>query len=369
MRFDRNNLLSADILIVDEVSMVDIQLMAKLLESLPPTCRIILIGDQNQLPSVAAGNFLADMYRLKQDVPVNSYSTEYARLLADLIGHPVGSDTTATAMTDCLCELEQTFRCKPESGIARLARIVHEGNLDDLKELLSQQPHHTESSGLEFNSPLEPDDNVNLVSNFEAYFNLTADAAATTQDIINRFDSFRVLTPLREGPISTASLNSIIERQLSDKGLINTSEDYYIGRPVLINKNDYNLQLFNGDIGVCLDDPNDGLRKVSFLYPDGSFKSILPAKLPSHETCYAMTIHKSQGSEFDRVMILLPDDPTRSNRDLLNRELLYTAITRARVSLSLFASQAQLKDVINKRYIRRSGLTQKLAQYKQLQVM
>jgi exodeoxyribonuclease V alpha subunit len=356
-RFDRNNLLSADILIVDEVSMIDIQLMAKLLESLPPACRIILIGDQNQLPSVEAGNVLADLYRLKQDLQVNSYSKDYAGLLSDLVGSPINSENTATSITDCLCELEQTFRFSPQSGIARLAQAVHEGNLLDE----SSQSIESESAGLEIHSTLDPEGNTNLAGNFKPYFDLVADDAVSTQDKINRFDCCRVLTPLRQGPVSTAGLNSIIEQQLSEMNLISTRQDYYIGRPVLINRNDYNLGLFNGDIGICVDDPIDGLRKVAFLYPDGTEKKLLPARLPPHETCYAMTIHKSQGSEFDHVLIVLPDDPTLAKMDLLNRELLYTAITRARKSLALFASQDQLVDIVSRRYIRRSGLTQKLS--------
>jgi exodeoxyribonuclease V alpha subunit len=343
--------------------MIDIQLMAKLLESLPPSCRIILMGDQNQLPSVEAGNFLADLFRLKQDMQVNSYSTGDSLLLAGLVGHAVSSNDAATPMTDCLCELEQTFRFSPESGIARLAHVVHEGNLADLDELLSLQSNGVGLADLEIHSPLDPESKVNLVSDFSPYFNLVADDTASTQDKINQFDSCRVLTPLRQGPISTAGLNSIIEQQLIDMGLISTKQDYYIGRPVLINRNDYNLKLFNGDIGICLDDPNDGLRKVAFLYPDGTVKRLLPARLPPHETCYAMTIHKSQGSEFNHVTIVLPDDPTLANIELLNRELLYTAITRAKKSLTLFASQARLVDIINHRYIRRSGLTQRLSEY------
>jgi exodeoxyribonuclease V alpha subunit len=361
-RFDSNNRLSTDILIVDEVSMIDIRLMAKLLDSLTPACRVILMGDQNQLPSVEAGNFLADLYRFKQDVPINCYSKACAGLLADLTGHSVESHDAGTSLTDCLVELRQTFRFSPESGIARLARAVHEGNLLDLDELLSSPSYGDGSFDLQLNAPLGSEDIDDLVSHFETYFNLIADETAGAVEKISRFDASRVLTPLRQGPVSTTSLNQVIEQRLITLGLISTAQEYYVGRPVLINRNDYNLMLFNGDIGICLDDPEDGNRKVAFLNPDRSVTWLLPNRLPPHETCYAMTIHKSQGSEFDHVIIVLPEELPRTNMEMLNRELMYTAITRARKSLSLFAGESLLMEIISHRYARGSGLTQRLTE-------
>ena len=125
-------------------------------------------------------------------------------------------------------------------------------------------------------------------------------------------------------------------------------------------RNDYNLQLFNGDTGVCLVDPDDGKLKVCFLDNDGSVRSFLPTRLPPHETCFAMTVHKSQGSEYDHVALVLPEQIDAYNSDLLNRELLYTGITRARERVTMFANEATLLAIAERSCNRISGLRGKL---------
>ena len=162
-----------------------------------------------------------------------------------------------------------------------------------------------------------------------------------------------MLSALRNGPFGVEALNRLCEEALHRQGLVNTRQDWYCGRPVMIVHNDYNLRLFNGDIGITLPDPEDSTRmKVFFLGSDGALRSFAPARLPDHETVYAMTVHKSQGSEFATVVLLLPSD----DLPLLTRELIYTGLTRAKEQVHVLASAQVFIAAVGRRVNRSSGL-------------
>jgi exodeoxyribonuclease V alpha subunit len=169
---------------------------------------------------------------------------------------------------------------------------------------------------------------------------------------------FRILCAHRHGITGAATVNDVTESILRQKGLIRSATDWYAGRPVIINQNDYQLKLFNGDVGVLGErDPTRGDLYAFFAKTDGEIRRIAPSRLPSHETVYAMTVHKSQGSEFDRILVILPDRPS----PVLTRELLYTAVTRAKKKLTIFSSEAIIRTAIQTRIQRTSGLTNQLA--------
>ena len=172
-------------------------------------------------------------------------------------------------------------------------------------------------------------------------------------EVFRIFEDFRILCALREGPYGVAAINLLIESILQKKGLIKSNAGWYPGRPVLITVNDYNLGLFNGDIGIALPDPDaDGDLRVFFLSADGTLRKFHPFRLPEHETVYAMTVHKSQGSEFGKVVLVLPD----RDSPVLTRELIYTGITRAKWGVEIWGTENVFCDAISRCIKRNSGL-------------
>lgn len=186
-----------------------------------------------------------------------------------------------------------------------------------------------------------------LLAGFAPYFAANDPAAA-----LEALGRFRVLCALREGPYGVRRLNELAEEIFEEAGLIRRTGPWYLRRPVIVRRNDYTLRLFNGDTGAILPDAEGGAPRAFFLGTEDELRIVLPARLPEHETAFAMTVHKSQGSEFERVLVILPD------RDvpLVTRELLYTAITRARVGVEIWADEAVLSAAIARRVSRNSGL-------------
>jgi exodeoxyribonuclease V alpha subunit len=177
--------------------------------------------------------------------------------------------------------------------------------------------------------------------------------AETDQERFELLSGFRVLCGLRQGPFGSANLNRLIERALASRGLISPDGLHYHGRPVLINVNDYAVRLFNGDIGLILRDPAEGDLKGFFPGDDGSVRKIALSRLPGHETAFAMTVHKSQGSEFSSVLLVLPPRDSR----VLTRELVYTGVTRARERLCLCMTPEVMAVAVARRTERASGLS------------
>jgi exodeoxyribonuclease V alpha subunit len=357
-RYNRDNPLRVDVLVIDEVSMVDLAMMAKLLTALPDHSRLILIGDQHQLPSVEAGNVLADLSGYG-DGREPGYSKEYGKLLKDLCGFEPGHSPSANPISDSCCELAHGYRFAADSGIARLADEIRRGQSSDLQELLKEIA--TGKVGditlLPVESMLSGAGMDGIIEGYGPFLDSLAADKVGIRGTLDAFDRFRVLAALRESEQGVEDLNKRIESRLQ---LQDDESPHYPGRPILITRNDYNLQLFNGDTGVCLVDPDDGKLKVCFLDNDGSVRSFLPTRLPPHETCFAMTVHKSQGSEYDHVALVLPEQIDAYNSDLLNRELLYTGITRARERVTMFANEATLLAIAERSCNRISGLRGKL---------
>ena len=174
---------------------------------------------------------------------------------------------------------------------------------------------------------------------------------------IDLFNRFRILCAHREGPHGIHYMNLLVEQALRNEGLIHRDGRWYAGRPVMITRNDYNLRLFNGDVGITLPDPKLGNElRVFFPAPDGFMRTFPPLRLPEHETVYAMTVYKSQGSEFDEVLFLMPDRIA----PVLTRELVYTAITRAKEKVEVWGKEDVFRTAVSRRIERISGLREAL---------
>ncbi|EJD6672890.1 exodeoxyribonuclease V subunit alpha [Providencia rettgeri] len=350
-RYNRDNRLSLDILIVDEASMVDLPMMGKLLESLPENAKLIFLGDKDQLASVEAGAVLGDICQFAD----NGYSLERAAQLSEISGYSIDqySSTTGPIIRDSLCLLRKSYRFSADSGIGKLAFAVNAGNVLGVQKLLKQGcfdvHNYVQETADDYAQIL-----LNASENYKDYL-LAVKSKETPAQVLKKFNQYRLLTALREGPFGVVGLNDKLEKLLHRQGLINRPYNllnkHYAGRPIMISRNDSPLGLFNGDIGVILPDENNSLRAY-FQFPDGTIRGIQPNRLPQHETAYVMTVHKSQGSEFAHTALVLP----QVYSPVITRELVYTAITRAKKELSLYGSPKVLRRAIETPTKRRSGL-------------
>jgi len=361
-RHHRDNRLHVDVLIVDEASMIDISLMAKLFDAIAPHTKVILLGDRDQLSSVEAGSVFADICgELSKGA---SYSEATVNWLADQTGFlPQGLSTTyvsgRSVVADGLAFLHKSYRFGQFSGIGALARAVNQGDVAALKSVWQQG---YQDIGLHLQHDNSRQQIVQLsVNGYQAYLKLAA-TVTTKEDIVNvlkTFNQFQLLTPMRAGKFGLEELNLAIETSLNRYSFIALSQGvWYTGRPVMILSNDHSQQLYNGDIGILLPDIDNvqGAGRVYFIMADGHLKSFLPSRLPAHETVYAMTIHKSQGSEFDNVVISMPTHWSA----LLTKELVYTGITRAKKTVDIFSSPKVLQQAMQSKTVRVSGLARAL---------
>lgn len=350
-RHHRGNPLACDALIVDEASMVDLPLMAALFEALPAGARLILLGDRDQLASVDAGAVLGDLCGATEGA---QHSTAFAAAVADLAGDQLPAATRSPApLADNLIFLRRSYRFGEDSGIGRLARAVNRGDVSGALALL-RAPGGEDVRWRPLPSAAALEDTLAPLLLEALRPCLQAHGAA---EALAAFERFRLLTALRRGPWGVEELNRLAEKILARRGLIQPATPFYAGRPILVTGNDYRLGLFNGDIGLIWPDPDSGgALRAFFPQAGGELRKIAPPRLPVHETVFAMTVHKSQGSEFDQVLLVLPE----STAELLSRELLYTALTRARRRVEIWGDEHLVSAVVGRRVERRSGLREAL---------
>lgn len=352
-RYSDKNPLPYDVVIVDEASMVALPLMAKLAVALKHNSRLILIGDRNQLASVEAGAVLGDMCDGdRQEI----FSPEFSDLFADLTctGIPVSKpDELSFPLADSLVILKKNYRFSAESGIGAAGRAVNEGKGENALSIFKDNAF----PDISWHDVPRPDALKKAIKEvvIEGYCPYLK--AGTAAETLKLFDNFRFLCALYQGPYGVVNINSLIEEILSARGLIDQQQRWYRGRPVLITVNDYNMKLFNGDVGITFPDLEEGGNlRVYFPSPDGGVRKVSPLRLPAHETVYAMTIHKSQGSEFDRIHMLLPGNDS----PILTRELIYTGITRAKQKVDIWGDEEIILNAVSRRIERKSGLREAL---------
>ncbi len=311
-RHDANKSLVYDLVVVDEASMVDLALMSKLMDALKPGSRLILLGDKDQLASVESGAVLADL---------------------------------TMALPDHTLELKKSHRF--DETIKRLAVAVNLQQEDVAWQILHE--------GNE-NIAMLDQDLIDYVAAQQTDYLRLIKTGAGFDEIYRAFSRFQVLCSNREGKNSVSDINYLVEQKLFGQNFINLAGLWYSGRPVMVTQNNAALHLYNGDIGICMPDKEqEGKFKVLFQRADGSVKEYLPARLPHCETVFAMTIHKSQGSEFEEVLIILPE----AINPVLTKELLYTAITRAKKTVKLVVDEAVFAGTVRQKVKRVTGLVDK----------
>ena len=332
-RYNSGNPMPYDVVIVDESSMADLALTAKLFEAVPLNSRLMLIGDKDQLASVEAGSVLGDICDTGND---HYYSKKFIGEIQKIYPACVKEAKLVKTkkepvIADSIVTLTRSFRFTGESGIGEISRAIKKGEADKVINILKSDIFEDISLmyGNGYQS-LIPALNMKIIEGYSPYL-----AAESPEESFKLFSNFTVLCALRKGLYGVEHINSLIEDMLFKNKLITGSSKWYNNRPVMIMRNDYNNKLYNGDIGLMLADKKKDKTYFYATTTDGNLRTISPLKLPDHETVYAMTVHKSQGSEFDNVLLLLPDYIS----PVLTRELLYTAVTRARKKIEIWGNE------------------------------
>ena len=365
-RHHRGQPLAVDALVVDEASMLDLSLAVHLLEALPEHARLILLGDKDQLAAVEAGAVFAEISSAagKSDACLQALSgwvnTPWPRLRAAV---PAINDQNP--LSDAVVWFSESHRFSHDSGIGRLAAQIRAGQGAALCQGLAEQGDATVTWRQEGEAHLSTETRQAMLAGFAPYFEVLQSFQGVSEEFLHRlfaaFERFRVLCALRETPRGVRVINALLEKQLRQKVMLNGLDngreagDWLPGRPVIVLRNDAAQKLYNGDIGICLLDER-GVIMVYFPTPEGGFRAVLPLRLPEHESAFALTVHKAQGSEFDEVFLLLPAEFNR----VLTRELLYTGVTRAAQRLTLAGSAPILQAACTNPTRRHSGLLDRM---------
>ncbi|HKU42778.1 MAG TPA: exodeoxyribonuclease V subunit alpha [Polyangiales bacterium] len=319
---ERPRELGADVVLVDESSMVDLTLMARLFDAVPAHARVILLGDKDQLASVEAG-----------------------AVFGDLCGAGAGG----------VVQLTRSYRYAETSGIAALARAIQASDAERAQDILKDPRYSDVSWHPELpEQQLGPELSEAVLRGYEPYLSLVR---ASAEEALRKFDAFRVLCAHRRGPRGVEVINRQIAQLLYERDFLERPDGPCPGWPLLVTQNDYRNRLWNGDVGLVARDPEAaGGACAWFTTPEGGLRRLGIGRLPPHESAFALSVHKSQGSEVDDVAVVLPAEASA----VVTRELLYTAVTRARRSVQVFASAAVLEAAVRVRVERSSGLIELL---------
>jgi len=355
---NQGNPLDVDVLIVDEASMVHLEMMASLLDALPPGATLILLGDKDQLASVEAGAVLGDLCHDAQAGGYSAATLDYAlRASGETIPEHYAGSAAALAQQTVMLRHSRRFG----GPIGQLALAVNAGDVAGAQDCLrgpDAAVHWIEHAQQSHVVQLALAGRNGVGGGYQACLAQVRQGANGRHEdwvrsVLLGFESFRILCAVREGEWGVAGLNIAIEQRLESAGLLKRRGEWYVGRPVMVTRNDYGAGVFNGDIGLTLDDPaRPGSLRVYFLEGD-KVRSVLATRLRHVETAFAMTVHKSQGSEFRHTVLVLPADRT----GMIARELIYTGITRASEVFTLVSpGSAVLGEAILRRTQRASGL-------------
>ncbi len=332
-----DQLLPYDLVVIDEASMVDPAVLAALFAALRPEARLLLVGDRDQLAAVAAGQVLGDLCRAAR--PEAGTGESLARFVHEATGMQLPVQASAPAIADCVIALQKNHRFGKQPGIGGFAQA------------LARRDAGAAMRVLEHGHPdlrLEPAADRALLAIADELF--AATVASSPEEALTRLTTVRVLTATRHGPNGADAWNRRVEAMLAQRG-VRTDDRWYNGRPVLVLQNDHQNQIWNGDLGVAWRTA-DGRPHVFFPIADAPPRMVAVQRLPTHETAWAMTVHKAQGSEFQTVLLAMPDAPS----PLWQPSLVYTGITRARQRAILCADPALLQACLPHWPTRSSGL-------------
>ncbi|WP_439328389.1 exodeoxyribonuclease V subunit alpha [Lonepinella sp. BR2357] len=368
-----------DVLIIDEASMIDLSLMNKLRSALAPHCKLILLGDKDQLSSVEAGAILGELgeflglyFDSQRQKNIACYDQDFTDYLTEVTGEKlVVSETPLSPISRCLCYLPDSRRFDEHSGIGHLATAVN--NIaptcgEKSWALFQQNAMADQLHVVEFSSSIEMDEKAfmqdcvrpvvqSAVQNYRDYLAYLQQHSSPLENsdyqvLFEKFNAVRFLTALRGGELGVEKLNQRIAYALQQAGLVSfkNERDWYLGKPIMITQNDRNVNLANGDIGIYV-----GNNQVCFdsLDKQGKYRLISRHRIPvQYEPAYVMTVHKSQGSEFNHTLLVLPPN----NTPVLSKELIYTAITRAKKEFTVFCRKAVWQAAVQRKSKRQSGL-------------
>lgn len=366
-RYHAGNPLPFDTLIVDEASMLDLAMASKLFAALPEKARMILLGDKDQLAAVEAGSVFSEL----SSRFVLSGSCRHE--LESLTGHRfdetalpglAGTEDDAP-LQDSVVWLMKNYRFSEESGIGRLASDIRNRRIGEAIAFLRSQSDPL-VRWINMNDPAVVSGFAQiLLAQFDDYINVLKDDPCNVKVVFDIFNRSRILCAVREGPYGVNAVNRLLAHAMATLNPGKSGRlSLFPGQPVMVKRNDYVLKLFNGDVGLVLPDASGSLS-VCFPEEDGSFRAVSPSRIGEYETSFAMTVHQSQGSEFDSVMLLLPSEPSR----VLCRELIYTGITRARSKITLACRMQILEESLKNDSARRSGLLNRISELRTAQRM
>lgn len=351
---NKHHLIPVDTLVIDEASMIDLPLMSRLMDAIPASTHVILLGDRDQLSSVEAGSVLGDITGHGQNI---EYTTDFIQQLESVgaiqKNDIIGTTQPTPTISGSISLLHKSYRFDDYSGIGIAAKLINNGRgKATLQEVLLNESY--------------PD--ANWISSGNDSLNTTCITWAVTQysryieqdnisDALAHFEQARVLTAMREGVFGMASINELITTALQRKykQLIDRTDEFH-GKPIMITRNDYELDLFNGDIGLLWMDGKTQQLRAYFPTTEGEIRSLSTRQLPQHETAFAMTIHKSQGSEFDNLLLILPEEKSQ----VVTKELIYTGLTRAKKNVLVAGSETSFINACHKTVNRSSGLGERL---------
>jgi exodeoxyribonuclease V alpha subunit len=346
-KHNAENPLPYDVVIVDEASMIDVAIFSKLLDAIANGTRLILLGDKNQLASVEAGSLLGDFCKSLTEVNqfdantasfINQFIIDNARKLKESdISHP------SHPLSGHIIELIKSHRFKSDSGIGKLSKAI----INNEQQVLKDWIHTQQQSVVQLDINSSPALFEQFVEGYEAYIKEPDIAEA-----LQKLNNLRVLCAVRLSAFGLSAINKKIEAVLQRKNLLNTNEAFYENRPIIVTKNYPDLHLFNGDVGIIRTDDH-GVKKAWFEDAEKTIRGVLPAYISNMETVFAMTIHKSQGSEYDKILVVLPNN---SDNKLLTRELLYTAVTRSKKELIVQAPEKIILQTAAETVKRASGI-------------
>ncbi|WP_223151419.1 exodeoxyribonuclease V subunit alpha [Chitinophaga varians] len=347
-RYNKKNPLTYDVVIIDECSMIDVALFAKLLDAIHPQTRLILLGDKDQLASVEAGSLFGDLCQAQEKL--NMFSGDRLQLINRFISDDQRTIPVAQAQThsrhplfEHLVELRRSHRFTGHTGIGKFSKALIRNDQPAIRSFFA--------AGADDQVVIDQSGNVALFEKFIAGYESFI-REPDTRTALRKLNDQRVLVAVREGAQGLYAINRDIERYLHDHGKIRITAEFYENRPIILTRNYYEHGLFNGDTGIIRPDEN-GVLMAWFEDSNGELKGVLPGYLTLAETAFAMTIHKSQGSEFGQVLVVLPD---AADVPILTRELLYTAVSRARHKVYVQGSAAVILAAAERFVARASGI-------------